>query len=158
LIYRPPLDPNSNTVLPGVRHPSSRAAQRRRQRATAPVLRVRRTYLHVPAVARRGDPVASLMGVVAAAPAGNGDGLDGQCMYACSPRQAARTKCVRALGTSTRQFLEPLASTRMSASACFVPMGAGSDGVPAIGRTLAAGVRSCPLKLSSPPQGTTSYR
>ena len=52
MIYRPPPDPNSNTVLPGVRHPSSRAAQRRRQRATAPVLRVRRTYLHVPAVAR----------------------------------------------------------------------------------------------------------
>ena len=54
---------------------------------------------------------------------------------------------LRALGEHAHVRVLPMARRR-----------ADSDGVPAVGRTPAAGVRSCPLKLSSPPQATTSYR
>ena len=49
---RPPPDGDSITVLHGVRHPSSRAAQRRRPGAPVAVLRARRPEPHVPALAQ----------------------------------------------------------------------------------------------------------
>ena len=115
--------------------------------------------------------MASLMGVVAAAPAGNGDGLDGQCMYACSPRQAARTTCARtrhlhppiprALGEHAHVGVSVLRSygRRLGRSSrCRTDAGRRGQVVPTQAFLAAAGYHELPVRRACSSGGAGAHR